>query len=1344
MNHDQCQVYNELKHFLASSRHSRYQQNTPSSAFEPDLLWDASRFWAEALLVAKHVCLDRSIEHLTAFSATYARETGINVSITDLLQEHWLRNVTGSVAIAHGVSSILYTFDKIRGFRQELRFLGAFYATRSSRQQITVPLSEMETAIALHESTNNLTLNRAGVFCKQYTGVKDNKISISAMDVYFDPILQHWDRLEFLYHWQQAAKAEPSKLTIPTPALEAIHKKYTRFAPTPTLDTLVTSQALTLTDEIYTLNITGHPSINTDKIAGLLWEWLLQDNAITDDRSRLLSWLTKIPIDNHWPEHLPHVTFNAKTRFLGAAVNLLLHEADLAGVNAERAKLLLDSSHKHNATVISDRAKMAFEDYPLNNKDPFELYQGLWTLENRAHITYLHDQHARSQLNFLVHTIVCHEPETIEHGGSHTAPARSFPLIKTLLRSGLDRPFFIWSVAQAIKQRRPTALPALLTEPELAPLALAILDELEYAGDVESKLSEAWQLATNLLLSSLPTAAEHNTTCATILFQLFRQLNRDKYGANPIRPTSNRQKPSSHTPAQRRHQVLDLLENRQISKPPAGSTHTAYLLPVVFEPLSQCFLGFQEKPLYRNGTIQFPMLKWDGLFWLMKIATYWKYQHAFPDQAKIVRPLAQAFLQEYLATLEQAKIVLYDFFEEIEKTDIPHWSEKIERLQILDWIYPVFHLHKLGQLPEFLAPRITINPADDIYDKENNFVRDKLRTHLGVLLQVLRNLIMPEIPYGFEKQTLLAIKNKIEDQVINYLTLYSVDLPEDGRLDLFAYQKEWTLYQTDKEALLPQLAQSLNWFSQKADVIAALAATGDVIKLLILLDYVTVEGIRQALIEKIKSTDLQAFLEAKSWIPEIQTVLTKIAQYPELLPQLELAATYWRDEITAVRPQHQYKMQLFIAELLMAYFKKDGGAVNAVQEPDTPLAHPSNLSYHAHKQFYFGLLQIKDKPALTSELFDQLARQYPTYPTIALNRLVAKSNLAAQQNSRDIYRAALEEWNQHAANHLTPETLALLEPDITASLMTIHFALEEYQQIDDRFRALELPNQMTLAIIDVQVKSLSKQKKIAEALALIEKTKIYHQFAGFDHIQSLADLEIEVRGVDNIEDLKNQYHRIFGNTPARLVQILPPAFNGKDNIHDFLVKEFIHAADKMLGKIVSIEKLNDENKYNDIMELILDARLSLTGLHAAAQSRGGHSATARKTDGSQPGERDIPIVDTNQKIMLNCEAFIFRNATKTSEHLKKVFDYHHQRKAMIILVYDTATPKPGHQTNWDKYIGKILPKVVFPAGMPLQAPPTEITLEFGCDASAIKIAKTLHGTDTTIYHIFVNINYKLT
>ena len=117
-------------------------------------------------------------------------------------------------------------------------------------------------------------------------------------------------------------------------------------------------------------------------------------------------------------------------------------------------------------------------------------------------------------------------------------------------------------------------------------------------------------------------------------------------------------------------------------------------------------------------------------------------------------------------------------------------------------------------------------------------------------------------------------------------------------------------------------------------------------------------------------------------------------------------------------------------------------------------------------------------------------------------------------------------------------------------------------------------------------------------------------------------------------------------------------------------------------------------------------------------------------------------MDKNTQIIQLCEAFIYRGITTAREHILKVLNYYNKRDLITIIVYDTGEEKgKSFDENWVKYYDDIT-KIKYPADYEFEKI-EDITDRFNSKLSAIKIANTIHKSGTVIYHIFININYKV-
>jgi hypothetical protein len=93
--------------------------------------------------------------------------------------------------------------------------------------------------------------------------------------------------------------------------------------------------------------------------------------------------------------------------------------------------------------------------------------------------------------------------------------------------------------------------------------------------------------------------------------------------------------------------------------------------------------------------------------------------------------------------------------------------------------------------------------------------------------------------------------------------------------------------------------------------------------------------------------------------------------------------------------------------------------------------------------------------------------------------------------------------------------------------------------------------------------------------------------------------------------------------------------------------------------------------------------------------------------------------------------------------LYKIFNYHHNRNHFITLIYDLGAQDKFEQ-KWNIYLNDTVSKIKYPIGFEIDTNQTkDVTNEFDYKNSAIKIGVTTHGKNINIYHLMVNLNYKV-
>jgi hypothetical protein len=1345
MYHDEI---NKLTNLIKSSLQVKNEKHREKEVIDADNIWNASFFLSNVLYQAFY---DFSFtkSDFDIFKSEFEKNQGVKINDNSLFERYWLREILGQIKISVAIRSFCYTFDEIVNFKEELKFICKLQEEHKperfeSNKKFTKEFLLYK--IAEYEKANTLSLNIDGVLFKRWSSEKDNEIGFSDMETYFKPYLTYWDDFAFLNALNKFLNNK-DEIKIKIADFKIIHSKHKRFySKTPTLTQLKSQKLVTefgneYLIEFYKLEVSYWLGLE-NKISGHLWQFLIDDLSFKDDTERLINWVYKIKYRESWPNPFKYLSSLSAKRLLNAAFSSIINEKDLEGCDDEFKKVKLEGEQRNEIFILSEKGLKRDYEFSLNNEDLFQVLNSLELWEEKARRTYLYQQSTRNEIAFLIYLVVVQDEEyhRIENElDEDDYKIEHYKKIKDLLRTGINKPYLVWKVSSVIKYHRPEVIPHLLLEKDISSLCFITLDQLQYNSEHRDYFeNKIWTEAVSFTLKELIKENAFKQEIAKLIFNIFQIINKEKY------KIYNYQKhpKSPDNLSNRESEYLALLENYKLNTSNLYSHNQDYLIPYIYEELSDLFINFKIKDTYKNGTIRFPMQQWDGLIWLLKISTYWKYRNDFWKLGIVIEKNIYEFYKSYLEIIEKKEVSTYNFFDDKDEIGIPLWSEKIETVGLLDWLYPVYFIHKEGKLNSFLSPRIEIRKNKGKYDKENSFSVQKLRTHIGVLLQVLKKIIETSTPYGFEDEKILEIKRRIEDQIIDYISQYSNYSPEGESIDLLGYSEERQFNSSDSEALMPQLFRAINWFSDKEKIVNLIVEKGDLTKILELLENSTSEGTKKMLLEKIKNINIREFLEGFNWIPEIENILLKISHYPELIEQTQEAVIYWEEKVLQHRNELNYKELLFTTNLLLAYFKKDTSAINSIDIPEKENYYdPRKLPYSEYKRFYIALIYIQSDPEKAYDIFNSLLDKNPNYNSFALNRLVAKANWAEKENNIDLYKEAYEEWKDYKDVNGNP-FLDFKDKIESLSILDLLNKLGKSDEFEKIFQNLELPLRMEPNILKLRVENLVTQKKLDEALILKETAYKYHQSSSEAQFEFLEEIDSLISGIDNIDELKSSYHKIFSSIPSKLVRIIPDNVNDKEKLDEFIVNEIVIASNKMLEKIKSISEIKNEDKYNDILEIVLDSRLNHLGWHIGEQSRGGSSAPKDGKESYQPGERDLPVMDKNKQIIHLCEAFIYRGITTAREHILKVLNYYHKRDSITIIVYDIGEIEgKSFNDNWAKYYEDIT-KIEYPAGYEFEKI-EDVTNNFNSKLSAIKIANTIHKSGTILHHIFININYKI-
>lgn len=1329
--------------FLKKNPRRHFEHHPNQDVIESDLSWESARFWANTIYLSQQFVPFKQ-DDLIRLQLEYEKQNNLKIDVDQLFSRFWLRNILGEIQIAGSVSSACrFTFSKIKDRKTEITFLMEVYPEIKKANR-KLKKTDVENLISDYNSLKNVSIDFESLITNtSWIRVKNETVEFSDIDHYLKPYLDNWDSFGFINCLLEEIGEIEKGLKIDVSDFEKLHSSFTSFHPlTPTIDTLKSQHVINECGDHYVVDFyhsdLPYWSDLNDKISGLYWELLINDSSFISDSDRILFLLSHIANWESSPDPLLFVKEESKKRFLNAAFDLVSNEMDLEVVPNEFQKICIDSGFRREEFLTHEKIN-DYRNYSLELDDAFELYSSFQRWEEMARTTYLHDQSSRGKLEALIRLIVKHdyEVEEIETGDTDNPKIEHYRRIISLLESYQEKPALLFDIACYILLYRREVLPALLLHEKFISFSFQLIDQFEFDEEQQANLSKRlWTESISIALITIRSISYNPNTVAKIIGQIFSQLNTEKYSI-PFNRNPSREGLLLKEKQDKERLVLSIIEDALTQNKRIKGVNEEYLIPSIFNHLFQYFANLRIKPLYNNGIVEFPMLQMDGLVWLMKCNTYWKYRSQFANLKPEIHLLTQKFFDLYISTIETTQVGKWDFTDHVEKPGIPNWSERIERLQFIEWIYPIFLFYQNGKLNDFLVPNLRFRITDSLYDEMNSLTTSKLRTHLGVLIQVLQKLLSPGIPHGLSKKEISDIKIRVERQIIDCISANNKDIPEEGRVDILEYQKETGFYNSEKEALLPQIARAINWFFDRESIINAIIDSNDILKILTVSEFITSHGIKQILIEKIKPTDMRTFLESSKWIPEVHTVILKVTLYPQLMDQIIQVTEYWEKEIAG--RQQNYQDLLYRTKLLIAYYRKDELELEQIKPPSEKGYIEANaLNHHQYKDFYRALIWLNSEPEMAHEIFNRLVNSFPNHPVFALNRMAAKMRMADQKNDTTLYSEALEEWNSYETrtNDLDPIELG---ENFLINKSIILLKLERYDQLYKEYSSLDLSYQMLPGLLETKIEGLIAEKKIGEAMKLIEQAESYHKYSSITDIEFIQNIKNNVQGIDDVEELRFHYNRIFQSAPKKLIKILPEVLNGKNEIIEFVTNELALSVNRMLDKVHSVSQINKEDRFNDLVHLALESRIAPWGWSVKDQTRKAFSPSNKDL-----GEIDLDIQDWNKKSFVTCEAFILRDKTRVQSHLKKLIAYYtHNRKAFLVLVY-CLDSKTQFEKKWTEYSKTIVPTLKYPSGYEILHKGVEdVSDEFDSDKSAIKIGKSIHGVGTPMYHVFVNIKYRI-
>lgn len=1334
---------NKFSHSISFYKENREHSKEREFLID-DIQWGASHFYADILYhtsESKYYCV--GYDELIEIQKQFRIDTGLDVNIDALIEKDWIRLVYGIVKIPNLIRSAVRDVPTVVECRNEIIFLCTIQKEENLTKEAYLKLIEK------YEKENNLQLNIEAASRHHLFEEKDGNIKIHNIQVY-KHIINYFSEFKFIdYLYNQIyPRGNDNQLIIEKKLLGKIIKKHKNYFPqTPSVEGLISKELFKETASHYEVKINAW-KVDIDQIGAILWGRIIGDDKFKSDSDRMKFWYARIIYkQNRWCDIECFFNHKSKKRFLDIAYKIITSDSDLSLGEKEYRKLKLDQPHGDILNLEYALSRKHIK-YPTHDRLSL-LYDNLSLLDKEHQGNLLYMQENRKPLSYFIHQMVKNAPPSID--------GKNYKMIFKLFNKKKLKPFILWEVCFVIYYWKPEIIPFLLLDKRTTSLGYSLLRKVQIeksiVHDVEdiqlSILKQGFELVIECIKDNIGLNDDEK---AQIIFEClldsFRKKN--KYLVGNV---NNQKKDLEH-----RIQVNDELKNI-FSTTFSATRHygpkgryNLYLFPALLPSLFNQINGYKQVDFRQNHTLSLPYEKLDFFTWILELLQSEEYKEQVQDDDVLITKVCESIKESYLKVLNSTKVDGWDYFQRKAVKKQPIWSSRYHNSQEqIPWDKIFLFLEAVNLLEDFISPaELKLIKAEDKYDEYNRFTAEKIRTHLSILLLGFNSLYSNSSQLNIKKSPVYSTLSKLENKIVHYVTQYCIDEPNKKRIDIFDELFENTYWGNKKEELLPIVAFTINRFGEhnKQKILDELLKASQLTRALKILEYAISEKDRQFVAQIINSLSVSDYLDNLNSITNIQFILEKLANEKEFQSKAKEALTFWETKILKGKRSEKtdYKIIAFRIKLLLAYHAEDENEIIKTEEPESRynvISRDFNPRYE--KTFYRALLFLKkEEPQKAYNIFNELlTNEREANPTLALNRFASKvywaDSIEVIADKQVLYSEAIEEWTKFENRLSRDISIEYIKEKIWFNKLHAYNMLNEGNKFDEIYYQLDKHIQLRSDFLELRVLNLISRKMTIQAEELVAEAEKYHKLNDGNLPEFLQKIKSLTETKETREFLQTQYNRIFSKSAEELITIIPDNLNPYKTIENFILSELVKAADIMLTHINSISSIDHEDKYSDLMIMSLNGRLRAFYWHIG-NTRGGYSDS--NTQKSNPGEIDFAIYSSLEKIAI-CEAMILegKNTVTTQKHNFKIFNYDHVRELFYVIVYYKGK-QDKFNYYWNDYRNQLEGYIDFPKGYEVvNNDIKDISTEFGNDC--VKAGKTIHKNGASLYHIFININYKV-
>lgn len=1076
------------------------------------------------------------------------------------------------------------------------------------------------------------------------------------------------------------------------------------------------------------------------EIASTLWLLIGGENATSKEFSIYANLIrvTEIWIDS-FESYLDRQNID---KIAELAENYLYFEVDLLNSDQEFKKIYLDTfSHNSN-----------FEDtipnIEINNNNTFEFIKNIKTQNVRFQEFFGH-QNAREFYYLILRIII-------------NSNSKKLQIFQKFIKD-ITRPFIVWTLYEDIPRFFPFAIPYLLDDTELIPVAFSLIDEIRIntgllieQADSRKRDEERLDLLNQLwlelfdfileLFSSVHSEDQlKGEAIAEVLIPLVQKVFKPNAG--------NQHYIISHNALKRRYdEALKILSNKRIQQ------SNIYLNPTISPKIISSILPSLsdyiklELGLTFQSQIRFINLNSSILHLSIEVL---RLLNSRFEEGELNEKNKQLLIKAKTDLVFSLKdhITEFHFQNEINTSGNEENINKRKYrtnltgfgIEIIDWGYLFSHFAKLNLLDAFhsnFIKNINFDIMTNKYSEQNKEQSEKIRLYLKAMIVGFISIGQKKTIYETEdlpaSNTLIQIEKWIKELSLQY----SLDDLSNKRVDVFKEINTGFGYDIYFQRLTILLYKSINYFTIENSndfIIEFFASSNDIGRMLAAINILDSKEQQNIISQRISSVNLDIFLEEVFTTTELQYVSIEAANsenHWELAkPMIERIQNHYK---RVNHPDENRDLILFEINLLLAFKERDFNKLNSIEITQKQYIDKETFKKKDKiKQYYTALFILyNDKNYEEAiKLFKSLLSKDTKNTNLAYHLYRAETLKAISVMNTEFLIEANQNW-ENFINFLSDnEKIGLSELSELVAINSLHY----------------LAATKNTRAFDQTINRLSK-KSIYELEIIPTVYNFYigrnlHELA-YDYIQDANEFLLQNRMeiTSNIKDLfsnsgndhlfnkfKISLERIRNLHPSKIPNISPDIINGKKNLSDFILNEIIQCLKIVQEKKEALRQITHENRFNDFLQAILRFRFPFWGWTITDQSRLGTSS-----GGADAGNADLVIQSGGGENFALIEAFILRDKNYTETHILKCPKYISNIKRYYILVYFLGE-SISLGGKWNQYKTDVT-SITYPNNFAINpiVGITDLDKEFE-DAVNIKIGKSIHGENIEMFHIMINI-----